>query len=73
MKPEMQALLLMLNALRLQIFALSWAVTRDGMTDLTDPNDPRECLAASARLADMAMEMAGLTEAGTSPSTGKAT
>ncbi len=48
---DAQALILMLNAIRLQLFA---AQMHDASLELED------CLKQSARLADMAMELAGL-------------
>lgn len=63
MKPETQALLLMLNAIRLQLFA----------SHMKEPSvELAECLEHSAWMANAAMEMAELTEA-PSPKTGKAT
>lgn len=63
MSREMQALVLMLNAIRLQLFAAQ-------MDEVS--KELRECLEQSARLADMAMELADLKETA-SASTGKAT
>ena len=54
MKPEMQALLLMLNAIRLQLFA---AHMKEPSMELA------ECLEHSAWMANRAMEIAELTEA----------
>ncbi len=59
---ETQALILMLNAIRLQLFA----------SQMHEPSDElRECLKTSAELADTAMELSELKCEGP-PSTGKA-
>ncbi len=57
-----KALLLMLNAIRLQLYAGNWLETMGEALPEESVESLNDCLKQSARLADMAMEVAELKE-----------